>query len=134
MFFIDYGTTDTVSVRDIYFLPKQYAKLPYQSIRASLAEIFPCFKGAPWSFEAISRFRELSSHVELVAKVDKIDTTVFFYFNFTLFVSLFSLFLLQRFVLDVYLFNPLHNAEKYLQNILVEEGLALFVDHVIITT
>lgn len=75
MFFIDYGTTEIVCSQSFYFLTKQFAKLPFQCVRGSLANVKPYIAGTPWSYEARVRFQQLCA-TEIVMTVANVNEEV----------------------------------------------------------
>ncbi|CAG9856743.1 unnamed protein product [Phyllotreta striolata] len=108
VFFIDYGTVAKVK-SDLYFLHEQFAKLPSQTIRCSLANIRPPVKGSPWSYESSQEFRRLVKQRNLVVRINRIDRKDQY---------------LDVFLADVT--NPQNIF--YINNVLVEKGFAVRSD------
>lgn len=65
--YVDYGNTESVEVSAIFSLPRQFFKIPAQAVSFSMAGIQPV--SGEWSSEAIARFEELYTDVELLAVI-----------------------------------------------------------------
>ena len=59
IYFVDYGTTSTVMRSELYYLHQNFANLPMQAIKASLANIKPANGATKWHPEANQRFMQL---------------------------------------------------------------------------
>ncbi|RZC39475.1 uncharacterized protein BDFB_011154, partial [Asbolus verrucosus] len=107
--FVDYGTVGNVQSNKIWYLPKQFAKVPCQAIRASLSNIYPAYENQPWNIAALNRFQELITNTPLVAEIVRI--------------------IKEDNILEVYLAD-INNEDNifYINDVLVKEGHALYID------
>ncbi|KAK9885642.1 hypothetical protein WA026_012406 [Henosepilachna vigintioctopunctata] len=104
VFYIDYGSLEAVPKDQIWFLTKDFVKLPAQAIRARLSSICPPRKHIMWSSEATNRFRQLADMMHLKARIVKIS--------------------LEEDCIEVCMRNPASSPVEDINSILVEEGHA----------
>ncbi|XP_044258260.1 tudor domain-containing protein 5-like isoform X2 [Tribolium madens] len=110
VFFIDYGTVENISSREIWFLPKQFSKVPSQAIRARLSGIYPPYENSTWSEQAIIAFQKLVTNRIIVGEVTKIDET--------------------QHVLELYMADITNEKHIfYVNDQLVNEGHAIYIDN-----
>jgi hypothetical protein len=74
--FVDYGTTSKVKKSDLRFMHRDFAELPIQAIKASLANLMPVGGAEKWPRETSNRFLELVSDKSLVAALSSVDHEV----------------------------------------------------------
>lgn len=71
VFYIDFGTVGEIEIDLLRFMHYDFAKLPIQAIRASLANLKP-FKAKHWNVEDTKLFLDLVSGKTLIAELEKI--------------------------------------------------------------
>lgn len=62
-----------VSIKNCYYLPKEFAEIPCQAIRARLSNVMPPIENDVWSVQAIQRFAGLTKNTKLVAEIIEIE-------------------------------------------------------------
>jgi Tudor domain. len=70
---VDYGTKGKVKKSDLRFMHQDFAELPIQALKASLANIIPANGATKWPSSVSKRFLELVSDKDLVAIVSDVD-------------------------------------------------------------
>ncbi|XP_063909348.1 tudor domain-containing protein 5 [Zophobas morio] len=69
VFFIDYGSVGEVPVKDVWYLPQQFAQFPCQAISARLFKVQPNMDSNQTTF----KFKELVKQAELIAEVMTVE-------------------------------------------------------------
>ncbi|EDV34466.2 uncharacterized protein Dana_GF20949 [Drosophila ananassae] len=71
IYYVDFGSGEEVSPKNLKFLPNSYAHVPALGIRGSMSHIHPL--GLHWPPDAISHFRQLVEDREIQAIIDEVD-------------------------------------------------------------
>ena len=76
VFYCDFGYYGTLTIQQLYPLDNEFMKLPYQAIKAKLADIKP--KNSKWSMDDCSFFWKLVSKKSFVSLLMRIDKDVLY--------------------------------------------------------
>ncbi|XP_066258782.1 tudor domain-containing protein 7A isoform X1 [Euwallacea similis] len=71
VFYCDFGFYQTLSVRQLVTLDKEFLQLPYQALKAKLADIKP--KQSKWTMDDCEEFKKLTEKKMFFAKLTSID-------------------------------------------------------------
>ncbi|XP_066149149.1 tudor domain-containing protein 7A isoform X2 [Euwallacea fornicatus] len=71
VFYCDFGFYQTLSVRQLVTLDKEFLQLPYQALKAKLADIKP--KQSKWTMDDCDEFKKLTEKKMFFAKLTSID-------------------------------------------------------------
>lgn len=70
---VDYGTVETCAAAALRPLPRRWARLPAQALRARLAGVRPCARSRQWPRPAAAHFLHLVRDARLVACLAALD-------------------------------------------------------------
>ncbi|XP_021370867.1 RING finger protein 17-like isoform X2 [Mizuhopecten yessoensis] len=71
--YVDYGTSEYVTVDRVRALPSRFGSLPAQSVRLTLSEVSPKSRDGQWSKEALEAIITSISNKQLIACLKKSD-------------------------------------------------------------
>ncbi|CAL1297489.1 unnamed protein product [Larinioides sclopetarius] len=103
VFYVDYGTIETIPKTLLRYIRKEFFNLPTQAIKASLAYVKPSLGGNTWNPKAKLRILELCTDIIVMTKIHDIE---------------------QDGLLSVVLCDTNGEEDVFINDILLDEGLA----------